>query len=255
MINKKTIPVAVLLLLAIASGLVIAGASRGSQYQVPAGNVVMATGAVHDADASDQVVPAAPALSAATGQVLFSEDFSNSTLKAWHNLPDSAGPWAVTGSGALRQAGSDSDGNFSDDDSVLVTNDSSFANGLVEAQVFPTAGEQVGVAFRSSDAGYYRVWLAANLPNSAPKARLQKVVNGTVQDIAINSTWHGYTYSQWQTVQVNTIGNHITVSIDGTQLFDTTDSSLSSGSVGVWTVADRAAEFDNIRVQAAVVGR
>ena len=58
-------------------------------------------------------------------------------------------------------------------------------------------------------------------------------------------------YAQWQTIQVVTSGSHITVSVGGTQLFDTSDSSFSSGSVGVWTVASRGAKFDNVRVQAA----
>jgi hypothetical protein len=250
MINKKTIPVAVLLLLVVAAGALAAGASQTNQYQVPAGSVVLATGADQSQPVA-QSLPAAPALPAATGQVLFTDSFSGQILKGWHNRADTVGQWKVLSSGVLQQDGSDSDGNMSDEDSVLVTDDAGFSNGTLEAQVFPTSGDPVGVVFRSTDAGYYRVWLAANLPNSKPKAYLQKVVNGQAQDIAVNTTWKGYEFAQWQNIQVVTSGNHITVSVGGTQLFDTTDSSFASGSVGVWTVASRGAKFDNVRVQAA----
>lgn len=250
MINKKTIPVAVLLLLVVAAGVIAAGASQTNQYQVPQGQVVLATGA-DQSQAPSQPLPAAPALPPATGQVLFNDSFSSPELKGWHNGPNSVGPWKVLSSGVLQQAGSNSDGDISDEASVLVTDDSSFSNGVLEAQVFPTSGDPVGVVFRSTDAGYYRVSLGPNLPNSAARAHLQKVVNGVAQDIAVNSTWKGFEYSQWQTIQVMTSGSHITVSVDGTRLFDATDTSFTSGSVGVWTPATRGATFDNVRVQAA----
>src|SRR5690349_9814794 len=148
MINKKTIPVVALLLLLAVAAVIAAGASQTTQYTVPAGNVVLATGAATDSGTTNRTIPAAPALPAATGQVLFSDDFGASALKGWHNLPEAAGLWKVISGGVLQQAGSDADGSISDEDSVLVTDDSSFADSVFESQVYPTAGDPVGVVFR-----------------------------------------------------------------------------------------------------------
>ena len=62
------------------------------------------------------------------------------------------------------------------------------------------SGESVGVVFRGSDAGYYRLSLSPNLPNHSAKALLDRVApNGTATPLGTNSTWKGFEFAQWQT--------------------------------------------------------
>jgi hypothetical protein len=251
MFSKKTIPVVGLLLLVAAA--LIAGASQIVSQQVPGGQIVVADGATRDNGRSGPALPASPALPAAAGTVALLDSFDGPQLPGWSTLADAPGRW-VTNSGRLEQWGN-VDGETSNDTTVLVANGSAFGDGKFEAQVFPMSGESVGVVFRGSDAGYYRVSLYPNLPNNAPKARLHKITPNGAQELAVNTTWAGFTQSQWQRIEVAAAGGRFTVSVDGTNLFVASDSAFRSGWIGVWTIADRGALFDNVRVQRDVAGR
>jgi len=182
MINKKTLPLAALALLVAAA--VLAGASQVIGQQQPAGQVINYAGA--PTDNGPAVVPAAPALPAASGQVTFGDAFDNAQLPAWRTLTDAPGTWAVVDS-HLEQWG-DADRQPSDDASVYVAAGSALSNGTFEAQVYPTSGEALGVVFRGSDNGYYRLTIAPNLPNQAPKALLHVVTPSGAKQIAANTS-------------------------------------------------------------------
>jgi hypothetical protein len=136
-----------------------------------------------------------------------------------------------------------------------VTKDSTFANGTIETEFYPTAGSPVGVVVRGSDSGYYNVVLNMNVStNTQPKAWIERVTPTSTDVIATApfSAYHGYNLQQWQDLLVTTQGNTITVSVDGNQIISATDTSsnaLASGWAGVWTLADRGASFDNLRIQ------
>jgi hypothetical protein len=187
-----------------------------------------------------------------------SDDFNNSKDKAtpdgWQSLAGFEGTW-VAFQGRLEQWGN-VDRETTSDRTILVAKAANLADGVYETQVFPMSGEGVGVVFRGSDAGYYRLSLYPNLPNKAPKAFLDRVaLDGTAQALGTNSDWSGFEFAQWQRIEVRAVGAHITVSVDGKRLFDVNDAGLSSGWVGVWSVADRGSAFDNVRVQRDAAGR
>jgi hypothetical protein len=151
----------------------------------------------------------------------------------------------------LQQRGATADQDISNEDAVLLINGVTFDNGVLQAQVFPSSGSPLGLVFRGSDGGYYRLALFQNLPSNDSKAVLEKVTANGVQELASapRSTWPGYSPRQWQLVQVTANGNQISASVDGVQLFSVTDSSFSSGWAGVWSVADRGGQFDNVTIQ------
>jgi hypothetical protein len=65
----------------------------------------------------------------------------------------------------------------------------------------------------------------------------------------------GFSYEAWNTISLTAQGSHFTVSANGTRIMDVTDTTASkstqSGWVGVWTISDMGAQFDNVRVQQA----
>jgi hypothetical protein len=252
MFRKKMITAAALFL--VAATAVIAGASQIVGQQEPPAQVVQPAGAVTDAGVSAPAVPVAPSLPPAAGQVAFSDTFDGAKLDGWRTLPEAEGRWAAH-EGRLQQWGT-ADAELADDPTILVAGNTAVTDGIFEAQVFPTSGAPVGVVFRGSDAGYYRLTLLMGQQGFTENlARLERVENGNATELAVSNNWAGFKIGAWQRVEVNMSGNRIVVSVDGQQLFDVADTALSSGWVGVWTWADRGADFDNVRVQSAPAGR
>ncbi|HEX9987979.1 MAG TPA: hypothetical protein VGE45_05805, partial [Chloroflexia bacterium] len=166
---KRVIPVAVLLLI-VAGAFALAGAQQapGSGVRVPPGDIVESPNARNGSMSNPrQQVPLAPALPAANGSVAFSADFSQASLDAWRPLvstPLGAVPstWVAKDS-RLQQRG-DAQGEVSNNQAVLLVKDVTFTDGTLDAQVYPTSGEPVGLVLRGSDSGYYRLNLYPNLP-------------------------------------------------------------------------------------------
>jgi hypothetical protein len=192
--------------------------------------------------------------------VAFSADFSQSSLDAWRPLVSTPlgavqSTW-VAKEGRLQQRG-DAQGEVSNDAAVLVVKDVSFSDGTLDAQVYPTSGEPVGLVLRGSESGYYRLSLYPNLPNASSKASIERVTptGSTVVGEVPASAFAGFSYEQWNTLTLTVQGSRYTVSVNGTQILDVTDTSASktvqSGWVGVWTMSDMGAQFDNVRVQQA----
>jgi 3-keto-disaccharide hydrolase len=252
MLRKNIMAAAALLL--VAATAVIAGASQFVGQQEPPAQVVQPAGAVTDAGLTAPAVPVAPALPAAVGKVAFSDTFDGAKLEGWRTLPEAEGRWAAH-DGRLQQWGL-ADSEQADNPTVLIAGNTDAGDGVFEAQVFPTSGAPVGVVFRGSDAGYYRLTLLMGQQGFTENlARLERVEKGNATQLAVSNNWAGFKIGAWQRVEVNMSGSRIVVSVDGQQLFDVADSALSSGWIGVWTWADRGADFDNVRVQSAPAGR
>jgi hypothetical protein len=257
---KKVIPVAALLLIVVGA-FALAGAqpAPGAGVRVPPGDIVESPNARNGSMANPrQQVPLAPALPPATGSVAFSADFSQSSLDAWRPLVSTPlgavqSTW-VAKDGRLQQRG-DAQGEVSNDAAILLVKDVTFSDGTLDAQVYPTSGEPVGLVLRGSDAGYYRLTLYPNLPNASSKASIERVTptGSTVVGEAPASAFAGFTYEAWNTISLTAQGSHFTVSVNGTPILDATDASkgIQSGWVGVWTMSDMGAQFDNVRVQQA----
>ena len=263
MFSKRILAVAAIMLLAVA-GLGIGFYQLVGHQQALAGPVGVSSrdpedvqGHLQRTEGGSPVIPVAPALPASAGSVAFLETFDKSQKSlpdGWRTLPDAPGSWATTQS-HLEQWG-DLDRMPSDSNTVLVTKDNTFSDGILEAQVFPMGREPVGLVFRGSDSGYYRLTLFAATPGASSRALLEKVgPDGKAIELAANKDWAGYALNRWQRMEVRATGGHIIVLVDGTQLIDVTDSAFGAGWVGVWTVADRGSAFDNVRVQRTAAGR
>jgi 3-keto-disaccharide hydrolase len=257
---KRVIPVAALLLIVVGA-FALAGAQQapGSGVRVPPGDIVESPNARNGSMSSPrQQVPQAPALPPATGPVAFSADFSQGSLDAWRPLvsaPLGAVPssW-VAKDGRLQQRG-DAQGEVANDAAILLVKDVTFSDGTLDAQVYPTSGEPVGLVLRGSDAGYYRLTLYPNLPNASSKASIERVTptGTTVVGEVPTSSYAGFSYEAWNTISLTAQGSRIVVSVNGSQIMDVTDTykGMQSGWLGVWTISDMGAQFDNLRVQQA----
>jgi hypothetical protein len=182
--------------------------------------------------------------------VLFYDGFSNG-LDRWQSLAGAEGTWEAR-EGRLQQLG-DTNGEVttSDQQAAFVVKDLKIDNAVLEAQVYAVSGSPVGVMLRGSDQGFYRLSLYPSVPNPSPKAVLEKVTPDQRVKLATapTSAWPGYTLGRWLAIKVTASGSHITVALDGTQVMEATDGSFGAGWAGIWTLADRGAQFDNVRIQ------
>ncbi|MEO6457740.1 MAG: family 16 glycoside hydrolase [Chloroflexia bacterium] len=247
MFNKKIVPVVGILVLLAA--MVAVGASQSRSVSIPPGELVESPNARVNANVQRPTVPDAPALPAASMQSVFSDDFSKSSLDGWQTVESAPGKW-VAKDGRLVQGG-DTDGDPADEDALFVVKDVVFTDGRLEAAIFPTSGSQVGLAFRGTDAGYYRVVLNRKNANETAKVVLQKVTTDGVKEVASApvSTWAGFSSGEWQSVSVNAQDTHIVVAINGTTVIVASDSAYASGWAGIYSWADMGSQVDNVRIQ------
>jgi hypothetical protein len=249
--NKRLTGIVVLLVVAFTA---LLGAAAVAQVVTPPGTVVDAGGKTQQgvAPLGPSEWPDAPGLSnISSGNVVLNADFS-SDISSWQGQPvqgDEPAVWRAL-RGKLVQNG-DSSGSWSDEEAVLLSGDTSWANYSLETQAYATSGTPVGLVWRASAAGQYRVRLFQNLPNDASKARLELVAaDGTVKVLgtAPVSRFAGYELGAWQTMKVTTEGSTQRVWVNGTELFNVTDATLNAGRVGVYSTADGGSAFDNVRV-------
>ena len=249
MVNKKLASILIATVALAIVGVISLGARQQQGVRVPPGAIVESPNA-RSSNRPAPVVPDAPALPSTSSPIAFQEDFS-SNLGNWQTVQSAPATWGAR-DGRLQQWG-DAQGEPVDEPSVLAINNLSVGNGRIEAYIYPMGGDGLGLAFRGSDAGYYRVELYQNLRGNDSKAVLKKVTpNGGSELASVPvSTWPGYKLAAWQLVTVDLAGSNITVSVDGKQVLSTTDSSFPSGWAGVWTLANTGAQFDNVRIQPA----
>ena len=255
MVNKKLMPVLAIALLVVV-GAVAAFGARGTgatttpKVHVPSGAIVTSPNAGSGPSGRLPVIPDAPAPPPARGLVVNSDDFSSDTISKYQPLDAQNATWKVNNGRLLQLGGYDRE--VSDAPAVLYSKGVTFADNAIDAQIFAVA-MPAGLVFRGSDSGYYRLTLFSNQPNASSKALLEKVQRDAVTTLAEvpASAFAGYTANQWTNVSVSAVGNHITASVNGTQILDTTDASFASGWAGVWATGDATAQFDNIRVQSA----
>jgi hypothetical protein len=250
MVSKKTLPVVAVLLLLAGAIAVGMGARQEQGIRVPPGALVSSPNAKATGKGPQPTTPQAPQLPAADAQVGFLDDFSKVGLNGWTvaNETDSPASWVAV-DGRLEIRG-DQNGNPSGEPSVLVNRGTTLGNGTFQVHVYPTAGEPVGVVFRGSDKGFYRLDLMPNLGSTTHSRAVLNRVDGSGkgEKIAESASYKGYEYSKWQLVTVTVNGSSIVARVDGRTVLEATDSAFSSGWTGVWTVTGYGAQFDNARL-------
>jgi hypothetical protein len=196
-------------------------------------------------------VPSVPPSTQAVGpNTLFQSNFTNGTLDGWTFLNPSD-PYADQASwiiqdGKLVQNG-DSTGAPADFETVAKVGSNQWQNYTLDAQLLSTGGDLVGVTFRHSGAGFYKLVMASS-GSGGPRLSLSKVINGQETVISQDASWPGYNVNQWYPVRVSVNGSAISVSIAGQSVFSVKDSSLTQGAVGLYAVANGGASFSDIVV-------
>lgn len=102
-----------------------------------------------------------------------------------------------------------------------------------------------GILFRAADSENYYVTRANTLEDNI---RLYRVVDGSRQQFA--SASRAVSSNTWHTLEVEAIGNRITVSWNGEKVIDETDGTFTSGAIGLWTKADSITRFDELTATA-----
>jgi hypothetical protein len=102
-----------------------------------------------------------------------------------------------------------------------------------------------GLMFRAVDSENYYVTRANALEGNI---RLYRVVDGDRQRFA--SADRTVSSSTWYTLEVEVIGNRITVSWNGELVIDETDDTFDKGAIGLWTKADSITAFDDLSATA-----
>jgi hypothetical protein len=126
---------------------------------------------------------------------------------------------------------------------------SNWSNYQVLMNIRSEDDDAIGVMFRyQGPENYYRF----SWDKQRAYRRLVKLVNGQVTLLAEDSV--AYVTGQNYQLQIVADGPALEVYIDGVQVFSVTDSSLSSGSIGLYSWGNEGACFDDIQVEDMAAG-
>ena len=181
--------------------------------------------------------------------VLFQDSFDTAaSLDDWtfldldDTLPEYRSVWVLE-DGALKQDRTAAAGNPNFQDTLAVTGPTSWTDYTITAKVYDRGNVTFGlVARRQGDSFYrYRVLEA----ESGAKQILEKVVDGTATPLVENDAV-GYTHREWYTVSLSVTGS----TIQGKVVAEATDTTLTSGQAGLYTMALGDIFFDDVVVTA-----
>ncbi|MCF6157830.1 MAG: DUF1080 domain-containing protein [wastewater metagenome] len=107
-----------------------------------------------------------------------------------------------------------------------------------------TVDQAGGLVFRCKDNNNYYVLRANALENNVT---LYKVING--KRIQIKGKNTKITPQEWHLLKVVCEGDKIRCFLDNTKVFEVSDETFDSGTVGLWTKADSYTFFDDLVIQ------
>jgi hypothetical protein len=132
---------------------------------------------------------------------------------------------------------------------VLPSASKSWSDYAVSMKIRSDDNDGIGVLFRYQDENnYYRFYWSAQ----GKVRRLEKRVNGAFHLLASDSV--AYALGRNYTLQISLSGPAIQVVIDGRTIYSVKDSSLSHGSIALYSFYNRGSHFDNVRVQDLTTG-
>ena len=188
--------------------------------------------------------------SAATGPNL-SQDFSGTTLSAWTIVDEGAneGPskWLLSNGQLIQQSniwgGADSGADPVKPGTYAYAGNLSWTDYEFSVSVLSQDDDAVGVMFRYRNfQNYYRF----SMDQQRSYRRLTKIVNGVTTILAQDAV--AYQSNRSYAIKIRVIGNTIQVYVDGALVFNVTDSSISSGMIGLYSWANVGSFFDNVTV-------
>ena len=187
---------------------------------------------------------------ASPGGTLLTDDFADGNFAGWTVVDQgtASGPssWSAT-TGELRQTSNINNGSSSGLSLVgthmRYDQGSSWTDYQLSLTLRSDDDDALGVMVRYQDPdNYYRF----SWDRQRAYRRLVKVHNGVFTLLAEDSV----PYVQGQTYQVDFLveGAQLEVKIDGASVFNVADTSLTAGTVGLYTWANNGARFDNVQV-------
>lgn len=152
----------------------------------------------------------------------------------WEVVPDAAAPSKPN---VLKQSG---EATYP----LCFKDDTSIKDGFVEVKFKPLSGKEDqagGVIWRCQDSNNYYVARANALENNLT---IYHTIKG--RRVAFKNVDTRVAPQVWHTLRVDFLGNKFSVALDGKELLQATDDSLSRpGKVGLWTKADSLTLFDD----------
>ena len=177
---------------------------------------------------------------APTAGTCFSDDFS-SIDSSWISVD---GDWSWSGGTVDNNVGNSGEGN-------VLYRDADYSDGYLEASVSLSSG-QAGLLFRITN-----MPSAANYFNNAGQMYYCGILQTFIGCGRMNNAWLGniftystaITYGQFYDLGINMEGSKFTVFLDGAEIGSFSDSSYSSGGIGLRTYAGRCI-YDSISYEA-----
>ena len=127
---------------------------------------------------------------------------------------------------------------------LCLKDDTSIKDGTVEVKFKALSGKEdqaAGLVWRAKDANNYYVARANALENNVT---IYHTINGRrTETKRVRMT---VAANQWQTLRVEFVGNHFTVSLNSQRALEWDDATFKeAGKVGLWTKADSVTVFDD----------
>ncbi|MCW5977378.1 MAG: DUF2341 domain-containing protein [Bryobacteraceae bacterium] len=233
------------------------GSGNGTvNYSVQAnGSVSSRTGALTIAGITFTVTQSGSG-SAVSQSVLFSDDFSAGLKSHWTVVDEGTNvapsSWSVSG-GVLAQK-TNIYGNASDPlaqpGTYLLTGSDAWVDYNVSVRMMTAVDDDVmGLMFAYRDAAnYYRF----SWDRERSNRRLVKFVDGKTTLLATDNT--PFQDSRWYTVEARLAAGTVEIWIDGTRIFQVSDSSHSSGKIALYSWWNLGVKFDDVQVSGASGG-
>lgn len=183
---------------------------------------------------------------------LFSDSFDGAKAGAWEFadltqvLPEDKATWSVQ-DGRLVQTGTTIPNSPKANPAAAFVGSSSWTDYTVQAKVYDQINGTFGLIARRSGDSFYRYRVVADVFDTAPKQVLEKVVNGVATPLAEVAS-PGYQQRQWYNVALSVQGSEIRVWLDGKLVAQATDTTLTSGQAGLYTIAAGNIFFDDVSV-------
>ena len=183
--------------------------------------------------------------------VTFIDSFNSGTLSGWtvydEGTVSAPSAWSVDSANRLQQAsnilgGSTAASSIAKPGTQLVAGSADWRNYDYTVTVRPLDDDDVGVVFRFKDSrNYYRF----SMSRQQSYMRLVKKVNGAYSLLAANS--RAYAVNTAYTVRTVAVGSRLMVYVNGSLVFDVTDTSLRTGRIGLYTWGSSMTKFDSLR--------
>jgi len=173
----------------------------------------------------------------------YSDDFPGTTINQMWRLLN--GTWSVSG-GVMRQTSNDY-GPTVNDGCYALTGSVEWSDYYIASDLYSTDDDQIGLVFNYHDMQnmYMFVWQL-----QTPLRQLYKWVGGTGTVLASDNI--GYVKNTWYNVNAGSFNGNLTVSVNGSEIFNVMDNTFTSGRTGLFCRGNQNSYYDNVLIQCAV---